>query len=221
MLFRFQGRCPECGHEWDGLRRRIACGRIDFHEPDAYWCYSCSRCVVELYVPRELSRSAWLRWVSQHASELTQSPLSFTACELGVRVDLQSLDVISRSPLLFRVCERVSSNLAGTRSRYEPVAIEIGTLECPDCGDPIEARDLDAGSLVCPECENPSAESTSEQDAGMVLVDYSPLAVEDVRRVIRHLEQLAEPLKHRSSKTMLALPTFEGMGPLWDRQLDG
>jgi hypothetical protein len=221
MLFRFHGQCLNCSHEWDGLRRRIACGRIDFHEPDTYWCYSCARCFVELYVPRQLSRGAWLRWVSQNASELTRSPLDFTACELGVSVDQQSLDVISRSPLLFRVCERVSSVLAGTRSRYVPAPIDIGTIECPDCGDPMTLENVDAGHLVCPECENPTAGSTNEQHAGIVLVDYSPLAGEDVRRVILHLEQLAEPLKERGSKRMLALPAFEGSGPLWDRQLDG
>ncbi len=221
MLFRFHGRCLDCDHEWDGLRRRIACGRTDLHEPDAFWCYQCARCVVELYVPRQLTRDAWLRWVSQNASELTRSPLDFTASELGVRVDLQSLDVISRSPLLFRVCERVSSILAGTRSRYVRVPIEIGHLECPACEHPMTVGDRESHFVVCPECKSRSAVSTSENYAGVVLVDYSPLADEDVRRVILHLQQLAEPLKDRGSKTIIVLPTIEGIGPLWDRQLDG
>jgi hypothetical protein len=220
MLFRFHGQCLDCGHEWDGLRRRIACGRIDFQEPDSCWCYACARCLVELYVPREMSRDCWLRWVSQNASELTRSPLDFTACELGVRVDVQSLDVISRSPLLFGVCESVSSILASTRSRYEPAAIDVGTLECPDCGDPMTAGDPRSGSLICPECGNPTAVSTIDQHAGMILVDYSPLAVEDVRRVILHLEELADPFEGRLRKGTLALPAVERVGPLWDRQLD-
>jgi hypothetical protein len=221
MLFRFHGQCLDCSHEWDGLRRRIACGCIDFHEPATYCSYRCGRCLIELCVPRQLSRSAWLRWVSQNASELTKSPLDFTASELGVRVDVQSLDVISRSPLLFQVCERVSNILAGTRSRYVPVPIHIPTVECPDCGDPMTAGDQRAGFVVCPECNNPVAESTSEQHAGIVLIDYFPLADEDIRRVILHLEQLAEPLKDRGAKRVLALPAFEGNAPLWDRQLDG
>jgi hypothetical protein len=221
MLFRFQGRCRKCSHQWDGLRRRIACGRIDFFEPDTCWRYSCTRCFVELCVPRQLSRCAWLHWVSQNASELTRSPLHFTACELGVRVDLQSLDVISRSPLLFRVCERISSALAGTRSRYLPVAIDVGTIECPDCGDSMTRGYQVARCLTCPQCKNLSAESMSEQHAGIVLVDYSSLDLEDVRRVIVHLERLAEPREDDDSKRMLALPAFEGMGTLWDRQLDG
>jgi hypothetical protein len=221
MLFRFHGQCRRCGHEWDGLRRRIACGRIHFHAPDSYWRYSCSRCFVDLCVPRQLSRAAWLRWVSQNASELTRSPLCFTACELGVRVDLQSLDVISRSPLLFRVCERVSSVLAGTGSPYLPVPIDIGNLECADCGDPMNEGGLDACSFVCLECGDPSAVSTSEEHAGIVLVDYSPCPVEDVRGLICHLVHLAEPHKDRGAKRLLALPAFDSMESLWDRQLDG
>jgi hypothetical protein len=175
----------------------------------------------ELRVPRQLSRSAWLRWVSQNASELTKSPLDFKASELGVRVDLQSLDVISRSPLLFQVCERISSILAGTRSRYVPVPIYIETIACPDCDDPMTGGDRQSGFVVCPACENPSAEVTTEEHAGMVLVDYSPLADADVRRVILHLEHLAEPLKDHGAKRVLALPAFEANAALWDRQLDG
>ena len=221
MLFRFQGRCRECSHEWDGLRRRFACGQIDFFGHNAYWRYACSRCFVDLSVPRQLSRCAWLRWVSQNASELTRSPLHFTACELGVRVDLQSLDVISRSPLLYRACERISSALAGARSRYLPVAIDVGTIECPDCGDSMTRGYQDARWLICPQCKNLTAESINERHAGIVLGDYSSLAPEDVRRVIVHLERLAEPRMDDGGKRMLSLPAIEGMGPLWDRQLDG
>ena len=222
MLFCFHGRCRECSHEWDGMRRRVTCGRVDFYEPNTFWRYACSRCFVELYLPRQLSRCTWMRWVSQNASELTQSPLHFTACELGVRVDVQSLDVISRSPLLFRVCERISSNLAGTRSRYVPVAIDVGTIECPDCGDSMtRGYQQDAQWLICPQCKNLSAQAMSERHAGVVLVDYSSLALEDVRRVIVHLERLAEPREDDDGKPMLALSVFEGMAPLWDRQLDG
>jgi hypothetical protein len=61
----------------------------------------------------------------------------------------------------------------------------------------------------------------SERHAGIVLVDYSSLALEDVRRVIVHLERLAEPREGDDGKSALALPAFKGMGPLWDRQLDG
>ena len=87
MRYRFRGQCSDCGHEWDGLWRRMACGRIDFHDASTYRRYVCTRCEVELDVARFASRSGWLRWVSQNASELTQSPLDFAASELGVRVD--------------------------------------------------------------------------------------------------------------------------------------
>jgi hypothetical protein len=221
MLFRFHGRCQDCGHEWEGLRRRLACGRIDLGDPDSYQLFRCATCFVELFLPRQLSRAGWLRWVSQNASELTGPPLYFTACELGVRVDMQSLDVISRSPLLFRVCERVSSILAGTRSRYLPVPIDLGSLECPDCGDQITNHEGHADNVVCPECTTPRAVATSEEQAGVVLVDYTPLAAGDVRRMILHLEQLAEPPKENVFKGLPMLSELEGIEPLWDRQLDG
>jgi hypothetical protein len=63
--------------------------------------------------------------------------------------------------------------------------------------------------------------STKEQHAGIVPVDYFPLGIEDVRRLVLHLRQLAEPPSAVRTKTVLALPEFEGMEPLWDRQLDG
>ncbi len=221
MRYRFRGQCADCGHEWDGLWRRIACGRIDFHDESTYRRYVCTRCEVELDVARFASRSGWLRWVSQNASELTQSPLCFTASELGVRVDLQSLDVIARSPLLFLACEKVSSILAGTTSRYLPVVIDIGDLVCPGCSEAMMVPRGHADFLVCPRCESPSAVSVSEEHAGTILVDYRSLEADDVRDVIRHLEGLAEPIEFAGAKRMMALPAVECGEPLWDRQLDG
>jgi hypothetical protein len=221
MVFRFRGQCFACGHEWNGLRRRIKCGRIDLEEPESYRCYSCPRCAVELYVPRQASRSAWLRWVSQNASEMTRSPLHFCACEVGVTIDWQALEVISRSVSLFRVCERISSNLAGTGSRYQYAPIDIGAMNCADCGEPLNDGELNAELVVCPECKCRSVTWASEIVPALVLVDYSPLAADDVRRVVQHIEQLAEPPKGRFSKRLLALPASESAGPLWDRLLDG
>ncbi len=221
MLFRFRGQCIDCGHEWDGLRRKIECGRIDFKELESHQCYSCARCVVELYAPRLESRSSWLRWVSQNASETTRSHLHLSACEFGVTIDLQALEVIARSAILFQVCERVSCILAGIRSKYLCAAIDIGTMNCPDCSEPLSVGDLDAELLVCPACDSRSATWTSEIEPALVLVDYSPLGDEDVRRVVRHLEELAEPPKVLRTKSLLTLPATGGPGPLWDRQLDG
>ena len=161
------------------------------------------------------------RWVSQNASELTQSPLDFTACELGVRVNAQSLDVIARSPLLFQACEKVSSILAATRSRYVPVVIDIGTLVCPGCSEAMKEPRGHADFLVCPQCESPSAVSVSEEHAGTILVDYRPLEADDVPGVIRHLERLSEPIEFLSAKRVMAVPAVECGEPLWDRQLDG
>jgi hypothetical protein len=221
MLFRFRGQCVACGQEWDGLRRRIECGRIDFEEPESHQCYSCARCVVELYASRLESRSSWLRWVSQNASEMTRSHLHFSACELGVTIDLQALEVIARSAILFQACERVSCILAGTRSKYLCASIDIGTMNCPDCSEPLSIGDLDSELLVCPACEGRSATWTGEIEPALVLVDYFPLGDDDVRRMVRHLEELAEPPKTVRTKSLLALPAAEGSGPLWDRQLDG
>ena len=135
MLFRYRSYCLDCRHQWDWVRSRIECGHIHFQKSETNRWYFCQRCFLDLFVPRRLNRSTWLRWVSENASELSRSPLMFKACELGVVVDRQSLEVIARSPLLFRACEIVASILAGSRSSYVPASIEIGTMECPGCGD--------------------------------------------------------------------------------------
>ncbi len=221
MPSRFRGYCLNCAHQWDDLRWWIHCGPIDFQTPETYRCYFCPRCFVELYVSRRLSRSSWLRWVSENASELTRSPLLFSASELGVRVNQQALQVISRSPLLFETCERVSSILAKSRSRYVPVPIDIGTMACAGCGDPMRVGCVETNLLVCPKCESPSARSISEHHAEVVLEDYSPLKDEEVRRVILHLRELAEYREDHLSMNKLGLPIPESWGPLWDCELDG
>jgi hypothetical protein len=53
------------------------------------------------------------------------------------------------------------------------------------------------------------------------LVDYSPLEVEDVGRVIRYLKSLSGHADDRRSKESLALPGVENRGALWDHELDG
>jgi len=162
MSFSFRGSCLDCGHQWDALCRVYVCGQVDFQEPATYRCYFCPTCFVHLYVPRLLNRSSYLRWVYENASEVTSSPLLLKACDLGVRVDLRSLAVIARSPLLFGACERVARILAGTRSRYLPVPIDIGTMTCANCRDLMLDGDIEGNGLVCPRCQSHSARSTGE-----------------------------------------------------------
>jgi hypothetical protein len=221
MPSRFRGYCSDCGHGWEGIRWWIDCGPLDFGRPETYQCYCCPRCLVDLCVARRLSRSSWLRWVSENASELTRSPLNFSACELGVRVDLHALKVISRSPLLFEACERVSRILAATRSRYLPVPIDIGTLTCPDCRDPMTTGRLETRYMICPRCEGQSARSIGEHHDEIVLVDYFPLKDEAVHRMVLHLKELAEHPEDRGPKKLLAISAALSRGPLWDRELDG
>jgi hypothetical protein len=221
MPSRFRGHCLDCKHEWDGLRWWIDCGPIDVRNPETYRCHFCPRCFVDLSVPRQLSRSSWLRWITQNASEMTRSPLVLSACELGVRIDLRALEVISRSPLLFEACERVSRILAAARSRYVPIPIDIGSMPCPDCGDPMTNGCIQSNVLFCPRCKNQSARSIGEHHHEIALVDYFPLKDADVRRMVFYLTELAEHPEDRRSRKMLTWATAESRGALWDRQLDG
>jgi len=221
MLFGFRNYCLDCGHQWDGFRYRIECGRIEFQQPDTYRWYFCQQCFLDLLVPRRLNRSSWLRWVSENATELTHSPLHLTACELGVTVDRRALEVITRSPLLFRACELIAGILAGARSSNMPVSIDISSLECPKCGDQMTMGDSDTDPLVCPECESRSTRSISGQQPVTSLVDYWPLDSEEIRRVIRHLEELAGHSREAHYKRKLAVPVSEGQTTLWDQELDG
>jgi hypothetical protein len=221
MHFGVRGYCLDCGHHWDGLRCRIECGHVDFQKPETYRRYSCQRCLLDLLVPRRLNRSSWLRWVSENASELSRSPLLFRACELGVSVDQLALEVIARSPLLFRACEIVASTLAGTRSPYLPVSIDIRPMECPKCADQMTIGDLDTNSLVCPECESRCTRSISGHAPGTFLVDYWPLNGEEIGRVVLHLKELAEYSRDPDFEGKLAFAVSEGQSLLWDQELDG
>jgi hypothetical protein len=229
MAFRFRGSCCDCGHMWDGLWRVFECGRVDIQRPETYRCYICPKCFVHLYVPRQLSRAAYLRWVYENATEVSRSPLLFQACELGVRVLEQSLAVIARSPLLFEACERVARIVAGASSRYLPVSIDIGSMSCADCCDPMRVGDIATNPLICPRCESRSARSLGDHDPEAVFVDYRPLDDELVRGVILHLERLAGHTSVSRSERPLAIKSAHDLisagaqlaDPLWDFDLDG
>jgi hypothetical protein len=137
-----------------------------FLQPETYRCYFCSRCVVELRVPRRLNRRFWLAWVAENAVDIT------------------------RSPPLFSACERVARILAGARSSRVTVSIDIGAIDCPNCGDPIEIGNIHTNPLVCPLCESRSARPVG--GPWIILTDYGPPDVEAARRAILHLKELAE-----------------------------
>jgi hypothetical protein len=229
MSYSFRGSCHDCGHVWDGLCRVYECGQVDFQEPASYRCYFCPRCIVHLYVPRLLNRNSFLRWVDENATELTSSPLQFRSCDLGVRVDLKSLAVIARSPLLFGACERVARILAGTKSRYLHVPIDIGTIPCTDRCGPMLDGDIDRNTLVCPQCDSRAARSNGEHRPETVFVDYRPLDAELVRQVIFYLKRLAQHSNKAHSKRALTARSAPGpisadaqlVEPLWDHELDG
>jgi hypothetical protein len=221
MVYGFRGYCLDCSHQWDWLRLRLACGQIDFRKPETYRWYYCHRCIVDLFVPRCLNRSSWLRWVSENASELSRLPLVFRACELGVRVDREALDVIVRSPPLFKACESVASILAGTRSPYVPVSIDVWHMECPQCGDQMAIGEFDTDPPNCPDCASPNTRSIGAPAAETGLVGYWPLDDKEIRQVIVHLKKLAQYAEDSHIEGKPALATSAGLPFLWDRELDG
>jgi hypothetical protein len=137
--------------------------------------------------------------------------------------------VIARSPLLFGACERVARILATGQSRYLPVAIDIGTMTCTDCRDPMLEGDIKRNALVCPQCESRSARSIGDYQAETVFVDYRPLDDDLVRRVILYLNGLAEYRRNSHPQRALIsqseggsmLAGVQDLDPLWDHELDG
>jgi hypothetical protein len=220
MPLGFRGHCPDCGHVWDGMVWTFACGTtsypwIDlrliwtlfratqetppappprgrarslamavagcgrfcreackagtfFHHPKTYLSYFCARCVLQVRVPRHLSRRYWIAWVTQNATE------------------------ISRSPLLLEICERLARILAGARSPRVPVPIELGAVVCPNCGDSMAIGDIDTNPLVCPQCQSRSARRDLGSPFEIILADYGPPDGAEVRRLIVHLNRLAD-----------------------------
>jgi hypothetical protein len=228
MAFGFRASCSDCGHEWEGLCREFECGRVDFREPGSYRRHACPKCFAQLCVPREMSRSTFLRWVHENASELTRSPLSFTACQEGVMVNLESLAVIGRSRFLLGACERVAGVLAGASSPYAAIPIEMGTITCTDCHEPMLDGGIESNLLVCRHCQNRSASLVGERYLEKVLVAYRPLDDDVAQGVIFYLCRLAEFSRRSLGKRKLALAgardpndTVEkAVDPLWDHELD-
>jgi hypothetical protein len=221
MPSQLRGHCLDCGHDWDGLQWWIACGPVDIQEPESYRSYYCPRCFIDLCVPRRLTRSSWLRWIAENAWEMTRTPLQLGACELGVWIDSRALQVISRSPLLFQACEKVSGILAESRSSYVPVPVDVGTMTCPDCDNPMEVGCLESSLSVCPQCNSQSARSIGGLYSESLLVNYSPIKGEEVRRMILHLKALAQHREDPRFEKMLAIASRESRSALWDQELDG
>jgi hypothetical protein len=248
MPLGFRGHCPDCNYDWDGKTWSVDCGRINFPGCDlrlmwslfqttqglpsatdppgrarsfvtavggfgrfcltvckaetffqhleTHRCYVCSRCFVELVVPRRLNRRSWLAWVAEHVANIT------------------------RSPLLFRACERVALILAGARSSHAPVPIDIGAIDCMDCGDRMEPGNINTNPLVCPRCKTRSARPIRGHPPWIIPMDYGSPDGEAVRRVILHLKELAENPKGHHPEGALTIPTYEGTASLWDRELD-
>jgi hypothetical protein len=126
--------------------------------------------------------------------------------------------------LLFQACERVSGILAETRSSYVPVPIDIGTMTCLGCNNPMETGCLANSLSVCPQCHSQSARSIGGPGSESLMVNYSPIDDEEIRRVIRHLKALAGHHEDRRFEKLLAFASPAGPqshGALWDQELDG
>jgi hypothetical protein len=131
----FRGRCPDCEHEWEAVSLSFTCGSYDFPDQEVYRRYFCSRCFVHLNVPRVLDRNSWLNSIAGNARQ------------------------IAECPLLNKTHERIAMRFAEARSRYVPISIDIGTLSCPNCREPMAPGDIDSNPLSCPRCQRQSARS--------------------------------------------------------------
>ena len=114
-------------------------------------------------------------------------------------------------------------------SRYLPVAIDIETFTCTDCGDPMVAGDIETIDLVCPSCQRSSGRSLGDHSRETVFVEYRPLDDDLVPGLILYLKSLAEHPNHVHPKLTSIPPSDEGsiaassqvLDPLWDHELDG
>ena len=198
----------------------LDCGRIDETDPAGYRTYACRDCRVLVRVPRSLTRIRWLRWVGESASELTRLPIDFRASEFGVRVDRRALLVISRSTLLFETCEKIAVILAHAPTPYIPVSIELGKLECSNCGQRLTTRA--SGTNLELAWSTTTAPAGDPDDAMSRLVDYRPLPADEPRQLVRHFQNLAKHVDDRFSQASgncAREPSEAHL--LWDRTIDG
>lgn len=174
------------------------CGPIDDQAIDSYRCYFCSRCFVHLSIPRVADRNSWLNWIAGDARQ------------------------IAECPLLLSVHEKIARIFAESKSYYAPVTIDVGTIACPDCSEPMVPGDIESNPLRCPQCASMSASYLGiscfiSEFAGENTV--SDLL--DRHRAFLRLKTLSQPKKRPREAAARETFASEAVEPLWDRELDG
>lgn len=156
MPWEFQGRCSDCGHEWDGIESYYQAGDIDLQNPETYRSYFCPKCCNHLSVPRLIDGNSWRRWFAAHGADMRNSALlKFT-------------------------CARISAILSGSRTIYAPTAIDIEPLSCTYCNERMAPGSIDKSPIVCPNCGSRTARSLGSH-VHVILApesDIPPLAEE-------------------------------------------
>jgi len=138
MGWGFEAVCPDCRHRWEGVETSFHLGHQGMSaasgpgEPDR--SLFCPRCFHRLYIPRAIEKSVWRRWIEAfRAGPFTGS--SFLG-DLIARID----EALSTVPY------------------YVPQHLELGPIDCPDCGQAFEeSSEGTLDRLVCPKCQGRGA----------------------------------------------------------------
>ena len=66
MGWSFRVTCPDCLHEWEGIRTSCRLGRwSELDDPgidDGFRSWFCPRCYFLLRIPRTSERNVWRKW---------------------------------------------------------------------------------------------------------------------------------------------------------------
>src|SRR5262249_42001628 len=108
------------------------------------------------------------------------------------------------------------------------VPIDIRTVHCTDCHEPMLDGDIESNPLICRDCHARSSKIIGDCSPEKVFVDYHPLGDKLIQGVILHLNRLAESSKPPLDKRKRALASARDqcyaigviVDPLWDQELD-
>jgi hypothetical protein len=128
MAWGFRVTCQDCRHEWEGIEASWRIGPSFCMDPGNSQSLFCPRCYLRVYLPRVIARDTWRWWYETCLAE--KQPIS---------------------PFQRAIMTRIDVSLASAK-RYVPTSLDIGSIECPKCKQPMENGSKDGDRLVCPQC---------------------------------------------------------------------
>ena len=125
MAAELDAECKACGHRWEALAFSWRAGPHPALPGEDWQQWSCPRCSSSVSIPQRVMRRNWRRWVERE----------WASCD-------------SRERCLI---ERIDRNMIGG-GLWLPANVEIGNVDCLECGFAMDTESHQHFRLACPLC---------------------------------------------------------------------